>query len=131
MPKSHRNLKEVEVDAHVGAKLRQARILKNLTPTKLANLLSLTFQQVQKNEKGANRIGASRLWKLSQILEVPVSYFFEGLESETRMNVHDVDAAKTNRRKSLELVRNFYAIQNERAREAAYQLIKDMAKPDD
>ncbi len=130
MPKSHRSLKDVEVDAHIGAKLRQARILKHFTQSSLADLVGLTFQQIQKYENGKNRIGGSRLWKLSQILEVPVPYFFEELESDTRMNVQDVDTAETTRRKSLELVRNFYAIKNERAREAAYKLIKDMAKSD-
>ena len=128
MPKGHRSFEDVEVDTHVGAKLRQARVLKNLTQIGLADLVDLAFQQIQKYEKGANRIGASRLWKFSQILEVPVTYFFEGLESEARMNIHDVDTAETDRRKSLELVRNFYAIKNGRAREAAYHLIRDMAK---
>lgn len=128
MPRERRSAEDAEVDAHVGAKLRQVRILKNKTQMGLARLVGLTFQQLQKYEKGANRIGASRLWHLSQILDVPVSYFFEGLDRGMRINIHDGYAEETNRRKSLELVRNFHAIRDERVREAAYQLIKDLSK---
>jgi transcriptional regulator with XRE-family HTH domain len=125
---SVRSEEDVQVDVHVGVKLRQARILKKLSQTKLGEVVGLTFQQIQKYEKGSNRIGASRLWKLSQILALPVSYFFEGLESGTRLTADDAEVAETNRRKSMELVRNFHSIKNERAREAVYQLIKKMAK---
>ena len=104
--------------------------MKNISQTQLGEAVGLTFQQIQKYEKGYNRIGASRLWKLSQFLELPVSYFFEGLESGTRLTADDTEVAETNRRKSMELVRNFHSIKNERTREAAYQLIKEMAKSD-
>ncbi len=128
MPPIRRTGQEVEVDAHVGLRLREARTLKKLSQTDLGKLVGLTFQQIQKYENGANRIGASRLWHLSQILELPVSYFFEGLESGKRVDADDAETAENIRRKSLELVGNFYAIKEERVREAAYQLIKGMAK---
>jgi transcriptional regulator with XRE-family HTH domain len=128
MPDIRRSEDEVKVDIHVGLKLREARTLKNLTQTGLGDLVRLTFQQIQKYENGSNRIGASRLWHLSEILELPISYFFEGLESGKRINSEDPEMAETIRRKSLELVRNFYSIEDERVREAAYQLIKGMAK---
>ena len=128
MPKSRRSGQEIEVDVHVGLKLRQARTLQKLSQTDLGKLVGLTFQQIQKYENGANRIGASRLWHLSQILELPVSHFFEGLESGKRVDADDAETAENIRRKSLELVRNFYAIKEDRVREAAYQLIKGMAK---
>ena len=104
--------------------------MKEFTQTKLGDVIGLTFQQIQKYEKGSNRIGGSRLWKFSQILEVPVSYFFEGLESGPRLNADDAEVALTTRRNSMELVRNFHSIKNERARKAAYHLIKDLAKSD-
>lgn len=128
MPDIRRSEDEVKVDIHVGLKLREARTLKNLTQTGLGELVRLTFQQIQKYENGSNRIGASRLWHLSEILELPISYFFEGLESGKRINAEDAEMAETIRRKSLELVRNFYSIEDDRVREAAYQLIKGMAK---
>jgi transcriptional regulator with XRE-family HTH domain len=66
------------VDKHVGARVRSRRILVGMSQEKLGNSLGLTFQQVQKYEKGTNRIGASRLQHISKILSVPVAYFFEG-----------------------------------------------------
>ena len=128
MPDIRRNEQDIEVDGHVGLRLREARTLKNWTQTELGERVGLSFQQIQKYEHGTNRIGASRLWHLSQILELPVSYFFEGLESGKRLDADDAETAENIRRKSLELVRNFYAIKEDRVREAAYQLIKGMAK---
>src|SRR5215208_3317394 len=66
------------VDAHVGSRLRLRRIEQGMTQEKLADAFGLTFQQVQKYEKGANRMGSSRLQHAASILNVPVSYFFEG-----------------------------------------------------
>jgi transcriptional regulator with XRE-family HTH domain len=71
------------VDRHVGARLRLLRMQAGMSQEALGNRLGLTFQQVQKYEKGQNRIGASRLYQLSRILRAPVSVFFEGLPDET------------------------------------------------
>ena len=65
-------------DKHVGARVRMRRMMLGMSQEKLGNALGLTFQQVQKYEKGSNRIGASRLQHIAQILQVPVSFFFEG-----------------------------------------------------
>jgi transcriptional regulator with XRE-family HTH domain len=65
-------------DKHVGARVRMRRMMQGLSQEKLGNALGVTFQQVQKYEKGTNRIGASRLQQISDILQVPVSFFFEG-----------------------------------------------------
>ncbi len=66
------------VDKHVGSRVRMRRMMLGMSQEKLGNSLGLTFQQVQKYEKGTNRIGASRLQQISQILQVTVSFFFEG-----------------------------------------------------
>lgn len=66
------------VDKHVGSRVRMRRMMLSMSQEKLGHALGLTFQQVQKYEKGSNRIGASRLAQISQILQVPVSFFFEG-----------------------------------------------------
>jgi transcriptional regulator with XRE-family HTH domain len=66
------------IDKHVGSRVRMRRMMLGMSQEKLGNSLGLTFQQIQKYEKGTNRIGASRLQQISQILEVPVSFFFEG-----------------------------------------------------
>ena len=70
------------VDGHVGSRVRLRRMLIGMSQEKLGELLGLTFQQVQKYEKGANRIGASRLYEISHILGVPVSYFFDDVSEE-------------------------------------------------
>ena len=66
------------IDKHVGARVRMRRMMLGMSQEKLGNSLGLTFQQVQKYEKGTNRIGASRLQQISHILQVPVAFFFEG-----------------------------------------------------
>jgi transcriptional regulator with XRE-family HTH domain len=68
------------VDAHVGARIRVRRQVLKMSQDNLGEALGVTFQQVQKYERGTNRVGASRVWKLSQVLSVPISFFFEGLE---------------------------------------------------
>jgi len=72
------------VDVHVGSQLKHRRMLLGLSQERLADELGITFQQVQKYEKGFNRIGASRLWDLSQVLGVSVAYFYENLDENTR-----------------------------------------------
>ena len=69
------------VDLHVGNRLRMRRTLLGLSQEKLGEAIGLTFQQVQKYERGLNRIGASRLWDISRILDVPISFFFEDLDN--------------------------------------------------
>lgn len=68
-----------ETDHHVGIRIRQRRRLLGMSQSRLGEAMNVTFQQVQKYEHGANRVGAGRLYQLSQVLEVPVAYFFEGL----------------------------------------------------
>ena len=70
------------VDVHVGARVRLRRKILRLSQEKLGEELGVTFQQVQKYERGSNRVGASRLWKLSQVLDVPVNFFYDGLSTE-------------------------------------------------
>lgn len=89
------------VDVHVGRRVRIRRVLCGLSQTALADELELTFQQLQKYESGANRTSASRLWQIAKILDVPVGWFFMGIDD-------DEDALEEFRtkRETLELVRN-------------------------
>ena len=72
-------------DKHVGARVRMRRMMLSMSQEKLGDALGLTFQQVQKYEKGTNRIGASRLQQISNILQVPVSFFFEGAPNNSNL----------------------------------------------
>ncbi len=70
------------VDTHVGTRIRLRRQVMKMSQEKLGNALGVTFQQVQKYERGANRVGASRLWRMAQVMDVPVSFFYEGLTED-------------------------------------------------
>ena len=70
---------DVAVDAHVGGRIKLRRSLLGMSQVKLGQAIGLTFQQVQKYERGTNRVGASKLWQLAQVLDVPISFFFDGL----------------------------------------------------
>ena len=113
------------VDVHVGGLVRQRRTLLGMSQEKLGDALGLTFQQVQKNERGVNRIGSSRLYQLSLIFGVPVSEFFEGLEKKaSRRSSKDVMV----KRETLELVRAYYRIRDPKVRDALWRMTKAMAK---
>jgi transcriptional regulator with XRE-family HTH domain len=77
------------VDKHVGSRVRMRRMMLGMSQEKLGNALGLTFQQVQKYEKGTNRIGASRLQQIAHIVQVPVAFFFEGAPSVPGAGRHD------------------------------------------
>ncbi len=127
------------VDVHVGARVRLWRTLLGLSQGKLGDALGLTFQQVQKYERGANRIGSSRLFELSQILDVPVSFFFDDMPDETKdkpsrrvsglrdrsQAVFESDALS--RRETLELVRASHKIPDPRVRKRLFELTKSLA----
>lgn len=72
------------IDLHVGKRLKKARLARGMSQERLAKAMNITFQQVQKYEKGLNRIGASRLWDLAQVLDLPIGYFYEGMSEETQ-----------------------------------------------
>ena len=91
-------------DTHVGRRIRIRRTLAGFSQTKLADELDLTFQQLQKYESGANRVSASRLWAISQILDVPIAFFFSGLGDEAADEIEI-----STKRETLELVRNFHS----------------------
>ncbi|OYW24662.1 MAG: transcriptional regulator [Caulobacter sp. 12-67-6] len=76
-----------DIDVHLGKRLRRRRRLLGLTQQQLAGTVGVRFQQIQKYECGANRISAARLWQLSEALEVPVGYFYDGLSDQVRRDV--------------------------------------------
>ncbi len=112
------------VDVHVGSRVRIRRTMLGMSQEKLAELIGLTFQQVQKYEKGANRMGSSRLWELSGVLDVPVMYFFEGLDDAQSKGGEDT----LTKRETLELTRAYYRIKSDRIRKRLYELVKAVAK---
>ncbi|MBO1073267.1 helix-turn-helix domain-containing protein [Roseomonas marmotae] len=130
------------IDTHVGSRVRLRRTLLGMSQEKLGEALGLTFQQVQKYERGVNRIGASRLFDLSRILDVPIGFFFDdmpgamgGGSSMMRQRLAGGFAEKQdsfeddnmNRRETLELVRAYYRISEPAVRKRVFDLIKSLA----
>lgn len=130
------------VDVHVGSRVRLRRTLLGLSQEKLGEAIGLTFQQVQKYERGANRIGASRLWDLSRVLDVPVSFFFEEMDESVSSRsprnvlrgaeeVEETEADPMTKRETLELVRAYYRIIDPQVRKRIYDLAKTLAVSDE
>jgi len=110
-----------DIDRHVGARVRERRIMLGLTQQQLADLIGVTYQQAHKYERGINRVSAGRLYEIAQVLSVPIGYFFDGLDGQgTR-------AVSPRERMCLELARNFAQIPNERHQEALSQLARVLA----
>lgn len=123
------------IDIHVGSRVRLRRTLLGMSQEKLGDALGLTFQQIQKYERGANRIGSSRLFKLSQILDVPVSFFFDDMPEEVeRANrglaeapAEPFEADQLSKRETLELVRAYYRVTDAKVRKRVFELVKAVA----
>ena len=124
------------VDVHVGTRLRLRRTLLGISQEKLGEAVDLTFQQIQKYERGANRIGASRLFEFSRILDVSISYFFDDMAKDVAGSYNadvkglsdqiqeDMASDPMVRRETLELVRAYYQIKDIRVRKRMYELVK-------
>lgn len=108
------------VDVHVGKRVRHRRWLVGMTQQQLAERVGIKFQQIQKYETGANRVSASRLWDIADALDVDVSFFFEGLEtqgSDRAETPEGVPADILGDKEALDLVRSYYSIpENQRRR---------------
>ena len=126
------------IDVHVGSRVRLRRTLLGMSQEKLGEAIGLTFQQVQKYERGMNRISASKLWKLSNVLDVPVSYFFDDLGVDEDGQVPTLLGAEPSgsetlaldpmaKRETLELVRAYYKIADPTVRKRLFELAKSLA----
>lgn len=122
------------IDKHVGARVRMRRLMVGMSQGKLGEALDVTFQQVQKYEKGANRIGASRLQQLARVLEVPPAFFFDGAPSgdgtsagfaESNGSSHSVDFVLTS--EGLQLNRAFAAIRDPKVRKRILDLVESLS----
>ncbi|WP_075997794.1 helix-turn-helix domain-containing protein [Salaquimonas pukyongi] len=122
------------IDIHVGSRIRLRRTMLGLSQEKLGDALGITFQQIQKYEKGANRVGASRLQEISRVLKTPVAFFFEGAPGqdtsdagfkETSSANYVVDFLSSN--EGLQLNRAFVKIEDPKVRKKLVELAKALA----
>jgi transcriptional regulator with XRE-family HTH domain len=129
------------IDVHVGSRVRLRRTLLGMSQEKLGEAIGLTFQQVQKYERGANRIGASRLYDLARVLDVPVSFFYEEMSPETKERSpalaqglyeepEPYEPDPMAKRETLELVRAYYRIADPQVRKRLFDLTKALAVHD-
>jgi transcriptional regulator with XRE-family HTH domain len=125
-------------DRHVGSRVRMRRKMLAMSQEQLADALGITYQQVQKNEKGANRIGASRLQQISHILQVPVAFFFEGAPnalaphdpSRSALSMAQIDDFISDS-DGLRLIGAFTRIDNADLRRRIVMLVQEIAGDDD
>ncbi len=136
------------IDAHVGARMRLRRTLLGMSQERLGEALGLTFQQVQKYERGVNRVSASRLFDLSRVLDVPISFFYDDMSDTlaSQVGAHPSGLGRkglsgfadsqdsfgstldetVNRRETLELVRAYYRITDPAVRKRVFELVKSL-----
>jgi transcriptional regulator with XRE-family HTH domain len=127
------------IDVRVGARLRLRRNMLGLSQEKLGEAIGLTFQQVQKYERGANRIGASRLHELSRVLDVPISFFFDDTDpvrapamggfAEPPAEAFESDPLR--KRETVELIRAYFSIEDGTVRRRLLDLAKALAAESD
>lgn len=124
------------IDIHVGKRLRQRRTILGMSQEAIGDAIGVTFQQIQKYERGVNRIGSSRLYEFSRILSVPVAYFFEELEKGPSLTPNTVGLSeeappfahdKISSRETLEIMRAYYRISDPRVRKRVFDLVKSLA----
>ena len=124
------------VDTHVGSRVKLRRMILGMSQDSLGKSLGLTFQQVQKYEKGVNRIGASRLFELSDLLEVPIQYFYDGYgDADTANGFAEPDVAETfmelvNSPDGVNLCRYFAEIKDPQVKKRVLDLVKSIAETD-
>lgn len=136
------------IDIHVGNRIRLRRTILGWSQEKLAAMLGLTFQQVQKYERGSNRVGASRLWDIGNVLNVPINFFFEDMDKEVASQSprvfsssneaeqslyleetsSDIDMDPMKRQETLELVKAYYKINKRKTAKILFDLIVAMSK---
>ena len=127
------------VDVHVGTRVRLRRTLLGMTQTGLGDAIGLTFQQVQKYERGVNRIGSSRLYDLARVLEVPINFFFDEMPKDVAIKfggaskgmaegAEEFDPDIVSKRETLELVRAYYKIESPQVRKRLFEMVKALGK---
>ena len=127
------------IDVHVGKRLRLRRNILKITQKELAEMLGLTFQQVQKYEKGDNRVSASRLWDISQILGVPIDFFFEDIDEQIALKsprpknkdqdyLAEIIDDPMQREETLQLVRAYYKIHNRDLAKDLFNILQTLSK---
>ena len=144
--KPEKDSKQSPIDTHVGSRMKLRRNMMGMSQERLGEALGITFQQVQKYERGSNRISASRLFDLSRVLDVPISFFYDDMPEPLALTYGGQASASNvrrsagfaelqdsfgvdetlNRKETLELVRAYYRITDAAVRRRVFELIKSL-----
>jgi transcriptional regulator with XRE-family HTH domain len=115
-----------DIDKHVGRRIRQARALRGLSMEKLAHALGISYQQLQKYEVGSNRVSCGRLWKIGKVLDLPISFFFEGLEEYSGAEASDEGTLVS--RRTITAARQLEEIEDPALRDQLLAMIRTCAR---
>ncbi|MEP3347927.1 MAG: helix-turn-helix transcriptional regulator [Litoreibacter sp.] len=119
-----------EVDIHIGKRLRHRRWMVGMTQGELAGALGIRFQQIQKYESGSNRVSASRLWDIAQVLDLPVGYFFHGLDGGLEQGHEDASKANIEANTLIRFYRSMPDVERQRLRGVVSQsAVPDAVSP--
>jgi transcriptional regulator with XRE-family HTH domain len=121
MAKPNRGRSTAAIDDHIGARIRERRVMLGVSQQQLAEMISVTYQQAHKYEHGINRVSAGRLFEIARALSAPISYFYEGIGQEGPRQI------APHQRMMLEIARNFAEIRNEKHQEAMSLLARALA----
>ena len=121
MAKPKRGRSTAAIDDHIGARIRERRVMLGVSQQQLAEMISVTYQQAHKYERGINRVSAGRLFEIARALSAPISYFYEGIGQEGPRQI------APHQRMMLEIARNFAEIRNEKHQEAVSLLARALA----
>ena len=121
MAKLKRGRSTAAIDDHIGARIRERRVMLGVSQQQLAEMISVTYQQAHKYERAINRVSAGRLFEIARALSAPISYFYEGIGQEGPRQI------APHQRMMLEIARNFAEIRNEKHQEAVSQLARALA----
>src|SRR5713226_8422115 len=121
MAKLKRGRSTAAIDDHIGARIRERRVMLGVSQQQLAEMISVTYQQAHKYERGINRVSAGRLFDIARALSAPITYFYEGIGEEGPRQL------MPHQRLQVEIARNFAAIRNEKHPEAVSQLARALA----
>ncbi len=124
------------VDVYVGARVKLRRTLMGMSQERLGEALGLTFQQVQKYERGANRVSASKLHRIAEVLDVPISYFFDGYTGDGEVPATGLaepsapafEHEQLSRKESIDLLKAYYEIEDPKLRRKVIDLIRTLAE---
>ncbi|PWR20892.1 helix-turn-helix domain-containing protein [Zavarzinia compransoris] len=121
------------VDVYVGSRIKLRRTLLGISQERLGDALELTFQQVQKYERGSNRVSASKLYTISEVLDVPIAYFFDGYGGDARAEgLRDSSSPafeheQLSRKESIDLLKAYYEIEDSKVRRKVIEMIRVLA----